>query len=356
MVVVVVNANARRFVESRSLLVDVDRLVEGRAILHVTRTRGELVEAARDARARDARVVVLCGGDGSYGAGVTAIEAAWHDAPALPVVALAPGGTVGTVARSLGVAWPGSTFEGIARAVHAAASARPSVLETPTLRVASEVERRVAFIFGTGLVASFFELYDPAAAAAQRAALGAERPIVPREAPSSGAGVGAAAQIVARVFVESFYGGAFARRVLEPLPCDVHVDGARLPWSASSLVVASVLRDLGLGMRVTWRGGEDPARPHVVVSGLPPRRLGPRMPRVLRGVPIGGPPEPHHDALASELRVVFRGRDGGDAPGGPFVIDGDLRVAREVSVRAGPTLRVLRPLTPASGAPRDKLG
>ncbi len=343
MVVVVVNANARRFVESRSLLLDVDRLVAGRAVLHVTRTRAELEGAARDARARGARVVVLCGGDGSYGAGVTALEASFEGAAELPIVALAPGGTVGTVARSLGVAAPGSTFDGIARVVHAAASARPSVLATPTLRVDSDVERRVAFIFGTGLVSSFFELYDPAAADARRA--GSSRSgTVPREGPSSGAGVGAAAKLVARIFVESFYGGAFARRVLDPLPCDVHVDGVRLPWSASSLVVASVLRDLGLGMRVTWRGGEDPARPHVVVSGLPPRRLGPRMPRVLRGVPIGAPPEPHHDGLVDELRVAFRAPSGEGS--GAYVVDGDLRVAREVSVRAGPVLRVLRPGPP----------
>jgi hypothetical protein len=90
-------------------------------------------------------------------------------------------------------------------------------------------------------------------------------------------------------------------------------------------------------MRVTHRGGEDPRRPHVVVSGLPPRALGPRMPRVLRGVPIGAHPEPHFDDLAHELVVSFP-----DGPG-PFVIDGDLRVAKRVAVTAGPVLRVLRP-------------
>ncbi|MBI2388258.1 MAG: hypothetical protein HYV09_01465 [Deltaproteobacteria bacterium] len=206
-------------------------------------------------------------------------------------------------------------------------------MRTPTLAITTELDRRVGFIFGTGLVASFFELYDPRAAEAERAALRGE-PIV--DAPSGGAGVAAAAKIVARVFAESFVSGPYARRVLEPLPCDVTVDGRRLPWEASSLVVASVLRDLGLGMRVTHRGGEDPSRPHVVVSGLPPRALGPRMTRVLRGVPIGAPPEPHFDDLASELAVEF-------PTAGPFVVDGDLRVARRVVVTAGPSLSVLVP-------------
>jgi len=348
-VFVIVNANARRFVEARSLLLDIDRLVEGRATLRVTRSRRELASAAGDAHAARARVVVLCGGDGSYGAGVTAVADAWGK-EALPLFAFAPGGTVGTVARSLGVAVSGPAFDGIARLVHTCVSGTAKHLDTPTLSVETESDRRIGrragstpalspsesigFIFGTGLVASFFELYDPRAAEAERAALLGE-PIV--DAPSGGGGTAAAAKIVARVFAESFVGGPYARRVLEPLRCDITVDGVPLDWPASSLVVASVLRDLGLGMRVTHRGGENPDRPHVVVSGLPPRKLGPRMPRVLRGLPIGGPPEPHFDGLAGELAVSFP-----EHPG-PFVIDGDLRIARRVVVRAGPRVSVVMP-------------
>lgn len=320
---VVVNAHARRFVENRSLLLDLDRLIDGRAQLRVTRSGAELRAAACEARDTNARVVVLCGGDGTYGAGATAIADAYGDRE-LPVLALAPGGTVGTVARSLGVAIRGPALQGISRVVHNAAAATLATFMTPTLSVATERERRVGFIFGTGLVASFFQLYDPRAADAS-------------DAPSGGAGTTAAAKIVARVFAESFVGGAVARQVLDPLRCDVDVDDQRLPWSASSLVVASVLRDLGLGMRVTHRGAEDPDRPHVVVSGLLPRKLGPRLPSVLRGMPIGAPGEPHFDGLVRTLKVSFP-----DKPG-PFVIDGDLRLGQVVTVTAGPRLHILRP-------------
>lgn len=329
-VIVIVNANARRFVDARSLLLDVDRLVEGRARLHVTRTRGELAAAAEDARAREARAVVLCGGDGSYGAGVTALVDAYRDAE-LPAIGLAPGGTVGTVPRSLGVSPGGSVLDGIARVLHEAATAAPRTVDTPTLSITADGERRVAFIFGTGLVARFFELYDTRAAEAARQGRSVD------DLPSGGAGTAAAAKIVARVFAESFVGGPFARRVLDPLRCDIEVDGTRLPWDASSLVVSSVLRDLGLGMRVTHRGGEDPSRPHFVVSGLSPRALGPRMPRVLRGMPIGAAPEPHFDGLAHTLSLSFP-----DEPG-PWVVDGDLHRARRVVVTAGPRLRIVAP-------------
>src|SRR5882672_600145 len=91
-VVVIVNANARKFVEQRSLLVDVDRLAEGRATVFVTRTRHELAAAVAAARQASASTVVLCGGDGSYRAGATVIVDAYGSSPR-PTLAFAPGGT-----------------------------------------------------------------------------------------------------------------------------------------------------------------------------------------------------------------------------------------------------------------------
>ncbi len=342
-VAVIVNANARRFVERPERLTTLAGLVGGRATLHVTRTRAELAAAAEACRDAAAEVVLLSGGDGSYGAGATALAVAYGERP-LPVLALAPGGTVGTVPRTLGLTVPGDLVTSFARLLHAAASGRYAIRETPTLAVrADEGARRLAFIFGSGLVARFFALYD------ERAAARIARAGDDFAGPSGGGGYGAAARIVARVFVESFYGGAYARRVLAPIPCTVFVDGVRLPWSGSTLVVASVLDDLGLGMRVTWRAGEDPGRPHVVVSGLAPRTLGPRMPRVLRGRSIGDAGEPHYDGLVRHLRMEFPARvdaadaaDAADVPGGPYVIDGDVGRARCVDVTAGPPVRLLR--------------
>jgi hypothetical protein len=233
------------------------------------------------------------------------------------------------VARSLHVSRRGNFARAFDRVLESACAPSPKTIETPTLLVrADDRSPEVHFIFGTGLVASFFRLYDRRGA--------------DEDSPSVAVGKLGAAKIVARIFVESFYGGDYARRVLEPMTMDIDVvrkRGAspeRLPWRASSLVLASVVRDLGLHMLVPYRACEDPERPHVVVSGLPTRTLGPRMTRVLRGVSIGDPGDAHFDDLCDELVVAFPER-------GPFVVDGDLRLARRVSVRAGPMLRVLAP-------------
>jgi diacylglycerol kinase family enzyme len=333
-VAVIVNANARRFVQRPSRIDDVRASARDRAEVIVTRSRVELAAAIDRLRDERVDVVVLCGGDGSHAAGASEIHRAYMHSER-PILAFAPGGTVGTVSRSLRVAERGPFVRAFDRVLDRACAPSPKTIETPTLLVrADDRSPEVHFIFGTGLVASFFRLYDEKGA--------------DEDAPSVAVGLLGAAAIVARIFVESFYGGAYARRVLEPMPMEIDVvkerDGApeRLPWRASSLVLASVVRDLGLHMLVPYRACEDPERPHVVVSGLSTRALGPRMTRVLRGVSIGEPGDPHFDDLCDELLIHFP-----DGARGPFVVDGDLRLARSVSVRAGPKLRILAP-TPAT--------
>jgi hypothetical protein len=186
----------------------------------------------------------------------------------------------------------------------------------PTLRVRATrgeaQEERVGFIFGTGLVAKFFDVYY---------ADGAR-------------GYAGAARIVARIFAESFYDGPFARRVLDPMPCTIEVEGRRLEPEAWSLVCASVVRDLGIHMLVTYRAAEDPARPHLVASPLRSRALGPRAPLVLAGKRIGG--EGHFDDLVRDFVLRFPAE-------GAYVLDGDVLRADDVRVSAGPVLQIVTP-------------
>jgi hypothetical protein len=186
----------------------------------------------------------------------------------------------------------------------------------PTLRVRAEDERagepveRIGFIVGTGLVAKFFELYYE------------------RGAP----GYAGSARMVARIFAESFVGGAFARRVLDPLPCTLELDGRELEPHAWSLVCAAVVRNLGIHMLVNHRAAADPDRPHVVASPLSARGLGPLAPWVLTGRPLPG--ACNVDALVRELVVRF-------PTVGPYVLDGELLRASRIVVRAGPRLFVV---------------
>jgi diacylglycerol kinase (ATP) len=316
---VILNLTARRLGNGSELRESIVRAARrAGACVHETRDVRELDDVARSIAARGTGAVVLAGGDGSYMAGVTALARAFDGA--LPPVGLAPGGTVCTVARNVtgrrgrrggAHAWAERVVDA---AVAAAVDGAACVERRPTLRVRDDSGGdRVGFIFGTGLVARFFDVYyaEP-------------RP-----------GIAAAARIAARAFAGSFTATPFARRVLCPVACGLEVDGAPRPGRAWTLVLASVVRDVGLGVRATYRAGEALDRFHVVASALPPRALGLQVPRVLTGRAMHG--RGHVDALAGSLRVAF------DEPTGRYVLDGDVLRAREVCVEPGPVIPLLSP-------------
>jgi diacylglycerol kinase (ATP) len=307
----VVNPNARMYQRDGSLLDRMEAVSHGRCDLHVTESVDELTHLCQRLAERGSDLVLLSGGDGSLMAGVTALSDAFGD-QGIPPLAPIPGGTAGTVARNWG--FFGDPPECLDRLL-----SRPRRLTLrPSLRVeawdgAGNLERRqVGFIVGTGLVAQFFGLYYE------------------RKAP----GYVGAARIVARIFLESFYGGPVARRILEPLPCSLALEGVALEPAAWSLVCCAVVPNLGIHMLVTHRAAEDHERPHLVATPLQPRQLGPRAPRVLAGKPIGG--RDNVDRLVRDFTIRFPNR-------GPYVLDGELLEASRVEVTAGPRLTIMTP-------------
>lgn len=282
-------------------------IVGSRGEVLVTRDPEELERAVCHVLSSAASVVVLCGGDGTYHAAITALHRASPERP-LPPVAFARAGTVSIVARNWGSARDMRTT------VRRALGPRDlwNVTERATLSVSeSGGETRIGFTLGAGLVASFFEEYDRRGAHGNAAALA----------------------IVARLFVGGLRGDEFAKKILAPVPSRLVVDGEAHGAPAFSLILASVLRDVGLHTLVAYRAGEDPMRPHVVASVLPPRGLALNWPRVVLGKPIADPEGV--DRLAREARIEFSGGPS------PYVLDGDTFRADAVTVRAGPTIRVV---------------
>ncbi|WP_437830097.1 diacylglycerol kinase family protein [Sorangium sp. So ce1153] len=321
---VIANTRARRYRARPALIDRMAAACAGGAELHPTSSVTELADVCDRIARRGTDLVAISGGDGSFMAGVTALARAFGER-SLPPLALLPGGTVATVARNWGMSGdPAALLARIVRDhrdLRSGAAVRGAV-RRPTLRARattrSGVEERIGFIFGTGLVASFFDVYY-------------ER---------GGDGYAAAARIVARVFVESFYGGACARRVLDPLPCTIEVEGRQLAPRAWSLICSSVVRDLGIHMLVTYRAGEDLDRPHLVASALPPGGLGPRAPLVLAGCRIGG--KDHFDDLVRDFTVRFGASTSATSlDEGPYILDGDPLRASEIRISAGPSIDVI---------------
>jgi diacylglycerol kinase (ATP) len=304
----IVNRTARHLGETSKLRrVLIDAAARHGVTVHETRSLEELDGVTRALARSDPSAVVLAGGDGSYMEGLSALARAFEGR--VPLVALAPGGTFATVARNLGLhdaprAWA-------ERIVAAACAPAPRTRATATLSVRDDAGgRRIAFIAGAGLVARFFDRYDA----------GPHQGLVP------------AAAIAAQVALGSLVGAPLARRVLAPVVCAIEVDGVVQSPQAWSLVLASVVRDVGLGVRATYRAGPSVDGFHVIASTLSPRGLAAQVPRVLTGRPMRG--AGHVDAIARSLRVTFGEPDA-------YVLDGDLMRAREVHVDAGPAVRIV---------------
>jgi diacylglycerol kinase (ATP) len=310
---VIVNTTARLHRTRPDLLARMERLARGKAVVHPTASLADLDAAVSAIAARGSDRVVFSGGDGTFMAGVTALGRSFGDAT-WPEVAFLPGGTVATVARN----WASKSAGGgdLADRLERLIADPGAPIARPTLRVQAERgalrEERIGFIFGTGLVAGFFDRYYA----------------------EGGRGLAGAARIVARIFAESFWGGAYARSVLDPMPCTIEVEGRTLDPKAFSLVCAAVVKDLGLHMEVTYRAGEDPSRVHLVASPLSAGQLGPRAPLVIAGKCIGG--AGHFDDLVRDFAVRFP-----EGAEGRYVLDGDMLRADVVRVSAGPVLRVI---------------
>jgi diacylglycerol kinase (ATP) len=304
---VIVNRCARYLAQDDGLRAVLIAAAGKDAAVHETRTLKDLEEAVRTMAARGTDRVVLAGGDGSYMAGTSALHRTFGDR--MPEMAFAPGGTAGTVARNWGLRGPAPDYA--SRIVRAAIDGTAKRSAHPTLRVHDDQGGdRIGFIFGAGLVANFFDAYYA----------------------SKLQGYPGAAAIVARVFAGSLYGGALARRVLDPTPCALEVDGHRQAPRAWSLVAASVVRNLGLHMILLHRAAEEKSRFHVVASPLRAGRLGPQLPLVLAGKKLLG--QGHVDTLTADLRVRFEGD-------GAYVLDGDRLRAQQVHVTGGPEITLL---------------
>jgi diacylglycerol kinase family enzyme len=272
-----------------------------------TRTPDELRQVVARFRAAGARTVATCGGDGTNLSIITELVRASGDAP-LPGLALLRGGTVNTVAQNLGIAGDPEAILGRLVAWEARGEEAPTVGQDLL-----EVNGMYGFLFASAMGARFLEAY-----------YGGVRP-----------GNAWAVMLAARTVASSLVSGRFARWLFAPVEMELEVDGQRPPGlHRPRLLLASTVRDVGIGMKVTWQAGRQPGRFHLVASELSTTRMALQLHKVMLGRPLDG--GPHLDVLARRARIRF-------AEPQTFTLDGDLFRERLVEIAVGPRLWIVRP-------------
>jgi diacylglycerol kinase family enzyme len=314
------------------------RTLGDHGVVRQARSIDELYRIAEDFRRVDVDVLAISGGDGTNHVTLTGFLDVYGGA-IMPQVALLRGGTMNTVANSIGVRHgrPEGLLGRLIRDYAQRASAPLDNVERHVMRIAPVEggKAHYGFLFGTGVVAGFLAEYYGS---------GDPTPLV-------------AAQTLARAVGSAFIHGATIRRmaspfhghvVVEELTCasDLVASAAVGPPDGPPLTVrrwetrdyltvtAGTIAHIGLNFRPFHRYDELPARFHILGIHASPLSIVRELPRIHRGRPMR--PGKAFDALAVRARVV--------SSAGPvrYTIDGDLHQSDgELEVGIGPRVKLV---------------
>jgi len=174
--------------------------------------------------------VGVVGGDGTASATLTAVCNAWGDKP-LPRIALLRGGSMNTVANSLGTG-KGSALALLDRLLLVLRS--PGLQRTrfrPVLRVGGE---RLGFLFGTGVWYGYLaETY--------------------REGPP---GIPEYVSVLTRLFASAAVNGEMVQRIVKPAPTRVRLPDREWPCAPYLCIAAGTVADVGFRVQPFHRAFE----------------------------------------------------------------------------------------------------
>jgi diacylglycerol kinase family enzyme len=300
---VLINANARavrrdpELVERLRRLASPDRTALTAQLADVEPALASLLDRGIDALA-------LVGGDGTFPHTLTRLLDG-RDASALPAILPTRGGTVNTIAHSLGAR--GKPDASLARLLRGELVERP---RAPVFVSADGAPPVYGFLFVNGVGVRFLELYYA----------GATGPV-------------GAFSVVARLSGSALVSGPLARQTFAPFEADLEVDGQRVAQRHFTVIAAGGVRHIGLGFAPFHSAGSDPERIHLASTGERAIRLVRDLPALRAGA--RGRALAHYSCRRAELRLT--------APLA-WSLDAELfPPARELAIGAGPALRILCP-------------
>jgi diacylglycerol kinase (ATP) len=315
---VVLNPKSRRNLRDPGAATRLARRLGDHGVLRTAASVEELYRIAEDFRRVDIDVLAISGGDGTGHVTLTGFLNV-YGGHTMPHVALLRGGTMNTVANSVGIRH-GKPEGLLARLIHAYAQRAVAPLEGVERHVMSTrplaggpADDKYGFLFGTGAVHGFLAEYYRD---------GEPSPLV-------------AAQTLARGIGSALIGGETIRRMAEPFRGSVQLaDGTLWPERDYLAVAAGTIADIGLNFKPFYRYDERPDAFQVLGIHASPVAFVQELPRIHQSRPMRAGKT--YDAVTSG--IVVRSADGHTR----YMIDGDLHEARgELAVSIGPRVRLV---------------
>jgi diacylglycerol kinase family enzyme len=322
---VVVNPKSRYNLRDRQAATRLARSLGDHGVVREAWSIDELYRIAGDFRHHGIDVLAISGGDGTNTVTLTGFIDVYGKEPApLPQVALLRGGTMNTVANSIGV--PRERPDGLLQRLVDAYSRRAvepiHQAHRYTMRVAPTGDGAVGkpqfgFLFGTGVVHGFLAEYYGSGDPSTLVAL----------------------NILARASASAFVGGEMIRRMAAPFRGRVTLeDGTRWDERDYLAVAAGTIAEIGLEFKPFHRFAEGNREGggafHVLGIHASPTDFVFELPRVRRGVPMRSGRA--YEAVSTSMLV--------ESTRGPvrYMIDGDLHMSETpVEVTIGPRVRLI---------------
>ena len=318
---IVLNPKSRKNLRDPQAKVRLARALGDHGVVRECRSIDELHRAAEDFKRLEIDVLGISGGDGTNHVTITGFLNVYAGM-ALPRLAFLRGGTMNTVANSVGV--PREHPEGLLGRLIRSYVARKSLpledVERHVMRITAlrEGTSHYGFLFGTGVVSGFLSEYYR------------------YEAPSPLV----AAKTLTRAVGSAIVGGEMIRRMARPFRGSVRIESldgkGTATWAPRDYlaVAAGTIDQIGLNFRPFHRFDERPNAFHMVGIYATPMQFVRELPRIWKAQPMG--PGRARDEVSA--RAIVKG-EGGEMR---YMIDGDLHeTTGDIEIAIGPRVKLV---------------
>ena len=307
---VVLNPRSRRNSRDPRAAKRLARTLGDHGILREARSIDELYRIAEDFRRLKIDVLGISGGDGTNHVTITGFINVYGGS-SLPQLAFLRGGTMNTVANSVGIR-KGKPEGLLGRLIrdYAERATRPLVnVERHVMRIGEHY----GFLFGTGVVHGFLAEYYRD---------GEPTPLV-------------AAKTLVRGVGSTLVRGEMIRRMAQPFRGSVtFADGTHWEKRDFLAVAAGTIDQIGLGFRPFYRYAEQPQSFHMLGITASPMGFVRELPRIWRAEPMRA----GKTLEATSHRAIIESADGTMR----YMIDGDLHEIRgQVEMTVGPRVKIV---------------
>ena len=306
MIGVITNPRARKNTGNPARIERLRQILGHEGVFRETQTPKEISDTAREFRRGEIDILVIDGGDGTLHHTISAFIPI-YDGTALPPIVLLRGGTMNTIANSLGI--KGLSEVILQRIVSTVGGRAPfGVIRANTLMV----NGRYGFIFGLGFPVSLLNAYY----------LG------------KGRGAGKTFRVLLKILFSTLEKKGAGSNFFDQFKADIWLDGERLPIGRYTAILGSTVKGVGLGFKPTRRAGQKEGLFQLLCLDMGPKRMAMNALKVLLGMELGD--EKLIDRMVT--RSVIKLERAAD-----MQIDGEIfKSQNEIQLHVGPAIRFIR--------------